>query len=108
SLSNLLYRYDADTIEAIMIDAETSELHDSLSDGQRLHDIDIMIVNVAGGMADIAASQGFDIDEADFALGEDIAARYHALWKELTDVVIIGPDEGFKVRERVERLNALG
>ncbi len=108
SLSNLLYRYDADTIEAIMIDAETSELHDTLTDGQRLHDIDIMIVNVAGGMADIAASQGFDIDEADFDLGEDIATRYHALWKELTDEVTIGPDEAYRVRERIERLNALG
>jgi tRNA A-37 threonylcarbamoyl transferase component Bud32 len=108
SLSNLLYRYDAGAIEAIMIDAETSALHDELSDGQRLHDLDIMIVNVAGGMADIAASQGLDIDEADMSLGEDVAGRYEGLWNELTTLVTVGPDEGYKVRERVERLNALG
>lgn len=108
SLSNLLYRYDAGAIEAVMIDGETSELHEELTDGQRLHDLDIMILNVAGGMADIAAEHGIDIDYADLRLGEDIASRYEALWVELTEPVIIGPDEGFRVRERVERLNALG
>ncbi len=108
SLSNLLYRYDAGAIEAVMIDAETTELHESLSDGQRRHDLDIMIVNIAGGMADIAAEQGLDIDGADLRLGEDVAARYDALWRELTEPVVIGPTEGFRVRERVERLNALG
>ncbi len=108
SLSNLLYRYDAGAIEAVMIDGETSELHTELSDGQRFHDLDIMIVNVAGGMADIAAEQGLDIDDADLHLGEDIAQRYEALWKELYEPVVIGPHEGYRVRERIERLNALG
>lgn len=108
SLSNLLYRYDAGAIQAIMIDAETTELHTELSEGQRLHDLDIMIVNIAGGMADIAAEQGLDIDSADLHLGEDIAARYEGLWNELTEPVVIGPNEGFRVRERVDRLNALG
>ena len=108
SLSNVLYRYDAGAIEAIMIDAETVELHDELSDGQRQHDIDIMITNVAGGMADIAASHGVELDHADFALGEDIASRYTALWAELTDVTTIGPDERYRIRQRVDRLNELG
>lgn len=108
SLSNLLYRYDADSIDAVMIDAETSELHDELTVGQRNHDLDIMIVNVAGGMADIAASQGFDIDSADLQLGEDIAERYSGLWSELNELVVIKRDEGYRVQERVERLNALG
>lgn len=108
SLSNLLYRYDAGAIQAVMIDAETSELHEELSDGQRMHDLDIMVVNVAGGMADIAAAQGLDIDEADLRLGEDIVSRYEGLWSELYDPVLIGPHDGYLVRERVERLNALG
>lgn len=108
SLSNLLYRYDAETIEAVMIDAETSELHEQLTRGQRLHDIDIMVVNVAGGMADVAASQGLDIDDADLELGNDIAARYAALWAELTHPVLMRQDERYRVRQRVERLNALG
>ena len=55
SLSNLLYRWDAGLIEAIMIDGETSMLKEELSRGQRLEDLQIMIENVAGEMADIAA-----------------------------------------------------
>jgi len=108
SLSNVLYRYDADTIEAIMIDAETVRLHDVLSPGQRLEDIEIMIMNVAGGMADIAASQGVDVDEADLNLGEDIAARYHGLWDELRRKIVVGPHERYRISERIERLNDLG
>lgn len=108
SLSNVLYRYDAGAIQAVMIDAETVELHDDLTDGQRGHDIDIMIVNVAGGMADIAAQQGVEIDEADLGLGEEIAARYHALWQELTTDVFVGGDERYRISERVDRLNELG
>ncbi len=108
SLSNVLYRYDAGAIEAVMIDAETVELHDVLTDGQRWHDIDIMTINVAGGMADIAALQGIEVAKGDLALGEDIAARYAALWDELTEDVFVGPDERYKIGQRIERLNDLG
>ncbi len=108
SLSNVLYRYDADSIEAIMIDGETAELHDDLSNGQRLSDLEIMEINVAGGMADIAASQGIDIDAADLALGADISARYARLWNQLTRDVILRPHERYRIKERIERLNALG
>ncbi|NND01914.1 MAG: DUF4032 domain-containing protein, partial [Acidimicrobiia bacterium] len=84
SLSNVLYRYDAATVDITMVDAETTELHDRLSRGQRQADIEVMILNVAGGMADIAAEQGNEIDNADLRLGEDIARRYGRLWDELT------------------------
>ena len=70
SLSNVLYRYDAGAIEAIMIDAETSELHSELSDGQRLQDLEIMRENLAGEMADIAAEHGIELEEADLGLGD--------------------------------------
>ena len=108
SLSNVLYRYDAGTIQAVMIDGETSELRDELSRGQRLDDLEIMILNVAGGMADIAASQGLDLDAADLHLGDDIAGRYHGLWAELEHEIVVGPDERYRIRERIERLNDLG
>lgn len=110
SLSNVLYRFDAEAIETIMVDAETAEVYEggALSRGQRLEDLEIMIVNVAGGMADIAASAGLDIEEADLALGEDIAARYTALWEELASEEVIGADERYRIAERVARLNNLG
>lgn len=108
SLSNVLYRYDAGAIEAVMVDAETSRLHDVLSHGQRYEDLDIMQVNLAGDMADIAASQGYDLDWADLSLGFDITDRYEALWHELNTDLVIRADERYRIRERISRLNDLG
>ncbi len=108
SLSNVLYRYDAGAIEVTMVDAETSGVHQELSAGQREDDLAIMEINVAGGMADIAASEGREIDEADLGLGADIAARYRALWDELTTVELIGSAERYKITERMRRVNDLG
>ena len=108
SLSNTLYRFDAETIETIMVDAETAAMFETLTDGQREEDLDIMIINVAGGMADIAAERGIPLDEADLTLGEDIADRYRGLWAELTDTPTIGSDERYRITERVQRLNELG
>ena len=108
SLSNLLYRYDAGAIEAVMVDAETSEIHPSLSDGQRAADLEIMKENLAGEMGDIAAMSGVGIDKADLSLGEDVASRYAALWSELNEELIIGRDERYRIRERIRRLHDLG
>ena len=108
SLSNVLYRYDAAKIEAVMVDAETSRLYDELSVGQRREDLEIMQVNLAGDMSDIAASQGYDLEEADLEIGFDITDRYVALWDELTTDLVIASDERYRIRERVGRLNDLG
>lgn len=108
SLSNVLYRLDAQAVDTIMVDAETAYLQPRLSDGQREEDLAIMIHNVAGDMADIAAAGGLPIDRADLWLGEDIAKRYRGLWAELSRVESIGPDEGHLVTERIRRLNDLG
>lgn len=108
SLSNVLYRYDAHAIETLLVDAETADIKEHLSDGQREEDLAIMEENVAGGMADIAASQGLDLDHADLDLGADISKRYRSLWDELGREWLIAPDQRFKIRERIERLNDLG
>jgi len=108
SLSNLLYRYDAGAIEAVMIDAETSTIRNELSDGQRNEDLEIMKENLAGEMADIAALNGFDLDSADLDIGTDIEKRYLDLWEELRKDLVIVRDEGYRIRERIARLNDLG
>jgi hypothetical protein len=109
SLSNVLYQYDADSIAATLVDTETAEVHEEgLSDGQREWDLDVMITNVAGGMADIAARSGQEIDEADLDLGEDIAERYRGLWAELHREDSIGPLERYRITERIQALNELG
>lgn len=108
SLSNVLYRYDAGAIEAIMIDAETSELHPGLSDGQRLHDLEIMKENLAGEMADIAAEHEMELDAADLSLGDGVEERYDLLWGELNEDLVISASERYRIRERIARLNELG
>jgi hypothetical protein len=108
SLSNSLYRWDASSIDAIMIDAETSRIYESLSTGQRREDLEIMIVNVAGEMADIAALNGIGLDEADMELGSEIASRYQGLWKELTTSLIVTAGDHYRIRQRINRLHELG
>ena len=108
SLSNVLYRYDGPAIDVTMVDGETAQLHEELTRGQRLEDLEIMIENVAGGMADIAAENGADLDQADLELGEDITERYHGLWAELGQEVVIGRDERYRLSARIERLHQLG
>ncbi len=108
SLSNVLYRFDAGEIEAIMIDGETSAIHTELSDGQRREDILIMKENVAGEMSDIAAEIGEDIFAADISLGEDIENRYDALWEEVHAELIITRNDAYRIRERIARINELG
>ena len=108
SMSNVLYRFDAGTIDTIMVDAETASLYPSVSDGQRRHDLEIMIENLAGEMMDIAASQGVPVDEADLHMGEDIARRYDGLWAEIGAEERIPPHEQFRITQRINRLNDLG
>jgi hypothetical protein len=108
SLSNTLYRWDADGIETHMVDAETASIHDIISDGRREEDLEIMTENVAGGMGDIAAERGVDLDDADLELGLDIAGRYRGLWSELSAIWVVGGNEQYKIAERVARINDLG
>ena len=48
SLSNILFRRDAGEFAAYLVDAETGELHDRLTPGQRAHDLAIARVNIFG------------------------------------------------------------
>ncbi len=41
SLSNTLFRYDAGTLEAYLVNAETSERHPTLTHGQRQYDVEL-------------------------------------------------------------------
>ena len=66
-----------------------------------------LTLNVAGGMADIAAARGVDIDEADTDLGEEMARWYEWLWDETTSEMVIAADERYRITERVRRLNDL-
>ena len=84
SLSNTLFRRDAGAFAAYLVDAETGELHQTLTDGQREHDLDIARVNIAGELMDLEAG-GFLEDGVDpVDTSNRIVTRYAELWDELT------------------------
>lgn len=109
SLANTLFRRDGDRIQAYLVDAETSEVHPELSDGQRRFDLDILVENVAFGLADLAAYQDRpeDVDAA-IESAESVRARYDAVWRELHDAPDLIPGDRRAIRSRLRRLNDLG
>ena len=108
SLSNTLFRRDAGAFAAYLVDAETGELHDELTRGQREHDLQIARTNLYGEFLDLEA--GGLLDEAldPLVLVETIENRYRELWGELTGAEEFDGTEMHRIESRVRRLNALG
>jgi Domain of unknown function (DUF4032)/Lipopolysaccharide kinase (Kdo/WaaP) family len=110
SLANTLFRRDGQTLQAHLVDAETSEVHPSLTDGQRDLDLGILVENLSGDLIDLAVRQGRGLEDTD----EDVAAvasvadRYRQLWDELHREDAVGLGDRFAVEARVRRLNDLG
>jgi hypothetical protein len=108
SLSNTLFRRDAGSLAAYLVDAETGELHPRLTTGQRLHDIEIATLNIAGELFDLQAA-GLLPDDVDVVdLARSAQSRYASLWDEVTHDVLIPPDEKYRINQRIRRLNDLG
>ena len=108
SLSNTLFRRDAGALSAYLVDAETGELHGQLTDGQRAYDLEIAHTNIVGELLDVDAEVGLPQDLDPDETGEEVVARYTALWRELTREETFGPDERYRLDERLHRLNELG
>jgi hypothetical protein len=108
SLSNALFRRDAGALSAYLVDAETGELHGQLSDGQRAYDLDIAQTNIVGELLDVDAEVGLPPDLDPDETAEETVKRYTALWHELTREETFGPDERFRLDERLHSLNDLG
>ncbi|MEE1622424.1 DUF4032 domain-containing protein [Zafaria sp. Z1313] len=108
SLSNTLFRRDAEAFAAYLVDAETGELYPELSMGQREYDLEIARVNIAGELMDLMEA-GLIEDTVDpLATSEQIMDSYRGLWTELTQQEDFDPGERWRVDERIRRLNALG
>ena len=109
SLSNTLFRHDAGTLEAYLVDAETSEQHPTLSNGQRDFDIALATERIAGELLDLQAGGRLQEDLDPFDVAEELGQRYRALWQELTREEILRPeDQRRRIAERLHRLNKLG
>jgi Domain of unknown function (DUF4032) len=108
SLSNTLFRRAAGEFAAYLVDAETGELHPSLSDGQRAYDLDIATSNLFAEMLDLQAGNLLDQDLDALGLAETLQARYDVLWQELTSTEEFSTDEMWRIEKRIGRLNELG
>ncbi len=108
SLSNTLFRRDAGAFSAYLVDAETGELHPSLTTGQRDYDVDLARTNIIGELMDLQAGSYFPEDEDPIEVGDRIRSRYEELWRELTAPESIETGQRWRVAERIDRLNELG
>lgn len=109
SLSNALFRQDAGTLEAYLVDAETSEQHPTLTDGQRDWDVELAWERVGGELADLQAGELLPPEVDPFEVADDLRRRYQRLWDELNREEILRPHEQrYRIAQRLRRLNELG
>jgi hypothetical protein len=108
SLSNVLFRRDAGGLAAYLVDAETGELHPTLTEGQRAHDLAVAEENIGGDLLDLQAAGALPPDVDPIETAEEVARRYQELWSELTRQEVFGLDERYRVDARLSRLNEMG
>ena len=108
SLSNVLFRRDAGEFAAYLVDAETVEHFDHLTDSRREYELDVARTNIIGELMDLQAGGVLPTDYDPIAIGDMLDEAYRALWRELTGETAFAPDERWRINERVERLNQLG
>lgn len=108
SLSNILFRRDAGAMMAYLVDAETTEHHESISDAQRRYDIEIARENVFGGLLDLQAQGRVPAEIDPIQISEELERRYDELWDELTRVEEFPLDERWRIDQRLRHINDLG
>lgn len=108
SLSNTLFRRDAETFAAFLVDAETGDLHERLSDGQRSYDLEVARVNIIGELMDLEAGELLEGGVDPLEIGGRLVERYCELWDTLTGAESFGATDRWRVAARIERLNELG
>jgi hypothetical protein len=110
SLANTLFSRDGQLLAAWLVDAETSEVHPSLSRGQRQHDLEILVENVAEGLVDLAERLGRpeEMHPTLIAEAEHVQVRYDTLWDVLHAEPVFGFTDRYRVEGTIRRLNELG
>lgn len=108
SLNNVLFRRDAGALRSYVVDTETSEVHESLTSGQRAYDLDIAFENIAGGLYDLHAEGrlSHDVDPLDVVAA--LQERYDVLFADLTAAEEVPVSDLGRIQERLEHLNELG
>lgn len=108
SLSNTLFRRDAGTLSAYLVDAETAEISQDFSPTMRHHELEIMEENVNAELEEIASRNIIPKDDLHSYPGAYIRLRYQALWEEVTRDEYINKGEHYRINDRIRALNSLG
>jgi hypothetical protein len=110
SLANTLFSRDGQLLQAHLVDAETSEIHPSLSRGQRQYDLEIAVENVTMGMVDLAErlDRPESLQDQLIAEAEQVQLRYDELWDVLHAEPVFGFSDRYRVEGTIRRLNDLG
>jgi hypothetical protein len=109
SLSNTLFRLDAGTYAAYLVDAETAERYPSLSDGRREYDVELARERVGAELMDLQAGDLLPPEIDPIEVADSLLGRYEALWDEVTREEVFRLDEqAYRVAERLQRINDLG
>lgn len=108
SLSNTLFRRDAGAFAAYLVDAETGELHQTLSSGQRDYDLETAATNVAGELMDLQAGGRLHEGIDPIVTGVGLRTRYDALWEQITAPIVVSRDDRHALESKIRSLNTLG
>jgi len=108
SLSNALFRRDAEQFTAYLVDAETGDLHESLTDGQRDYDIELARTNIIGEMFDLEAQGSLHESVDPIAVADRLEERYRELWRTLTRSATLTSNIPLEIANRVKELNEMG
>ena len=108
SLSNTLFRRDAEGFAAYLVDAETGEFQKSLSNGQREHDLEIVHFNVAAELEDLALSGVLYPSMEPVRASEAVIRRYRRIWTALNDRQLLYPNDRHAVEGAMRSLHDLG
>jgi hypothetical protein len=108
SLSNTLFRRDAGALAAYLVDVETGELRERLSDGQRHHDLELAFENLSYEFYDVAAQLGTADEVEPTGLAEAVCVGYERLWNELTQEEVFALGERDRLEARLRELHELG
>lgn len=108
SLSNTLFRRDAEAFAAYLVDAETGEFQKTLSDGQREHDLEIAHFNVAAELEDLALAGVLYPGMDPIRASDAVIRRYRRLWAALKEPQLLDLKDRHAVERAMRQLHDLG
>ena len=108
SLSNTLFRRDAEGFAAYLVDAETGEFQKKLSDGQRAHDLELARFNVAAELEDLKIAGVLFPAMDPIRASESVITRYRKIWKSLSEPQILPAGDRHAVERAMRSLQDIG